>query len=377
MEKIKYSRKQLDFSTDLRNSVNEYFSKNNIQPYGNGMIYIKTIFMTLLYLIPYILMVSGFITSVPLVLASWVVMGFGMSGLGMVTMHDANHGSFSKNQRVNKFFGNSLYLLGGFPPNWRYQHNTLHHGFTNIEGHDEDIAPPGILRFSPHRPLKKMHRYQHIYAWFFYCLMTISWIVTKDFKRLQKYKDSGTKVSKRSYNKLFIELIIAKVVYYSIFLVIPLLAISVAWYWIVAGFMLMHFTGGLVLSSIFQTAHVVPSSEYPVPDDEGEIENNWAVHQLYTTCDYSPKSVVFSWLVGGLNYQVEHHLFPNISHIHYKAISAIVKSKAKEHGLPYHVNKTFFEAVWQHMKMLKFLGEERVGVDSWSSASSNNNAVAV
>ena len=358
MANIRYSRNKLDFTTDLRNSVNEYFSKNNIQPYGNLKIYLKTIFMTLLYLAPFVIMISGLVSSVIPVLACWILMGLGMSGLGMVTMHDANHGSFSKHQWVNKLFGNSMYLLGGFPANWRYQHNTLHHGFTNIEGHDEDIAPPGILRFSPHRPLKKMHRYQHIYAWFFYSLMTISWIIVKDFNRLKKYREMGAKLSgKRKFNQLKVDLIISKIIYYVVFLVIPLITIQVAWYWVIVGFVLMHFTSGLVLSTIFQTAHVVPSSEYPVPDDSGELGNNWAVHQLYTTCNFAPKSTIFSWMVGGLNYQVEHHLFPNISHIHYKKISQIVQAKAKEHNLPYHVNKSFAQAVWQHIKMLKLLGE--------------------
>ncbi len=372
MEKIQYSRQKMDFTTDLRKSVNEYFKKKNIEPYGNYKLYVKTIFMTLLYFAPFILMISGLVTSVPLVLAGWVIMGFGMSGLGMVTMHDANHGSFSKNKRVNRIFGNSMYLLGGFPPNWRFQHNTLHHGFTNIEGHDEDIAPPGVLRLSPHRPLKKMHRYQHIYAWLLYCLMTFSWIIAKDFKRLKKYKNMGAKISKRSYDKMLIEIAISKVAYYLVFLILPLITIPVAWYWIVAGFVLMHFTSGLILSSIFQTAHVVPSSEFPVPDGDGELENNWAVHQLYTTADYSPNSIVFSWLIGGLNYQVEHHLFPNISHIHYKDISAIVKSKAKEYNLPYHVNKSFAEALRQHIKMLKLLGEDQSATELSFSGSENN-----
>jgi linoleoyl-CoA desaturase len=359
MEKIIFSKEKLDFSTDIRNSVNQYFSNNNIQPYGNYKIYLKTIFMVLLYFIPYILMITGLAPTVMLVLLCWALMGLGMSGLGMVTMHDANHGSFSKSKRVNRFFGNSLYLLGGFPPNWRYQHNTLHHGFTNIDGHDEDIAPPEILRFSPHQPLKKVHRFQHIYAWFFYSLMTISWIIIKDFRRLQKYRTMGVRLDgKQQYNKMLKSLIIAKIVYYIIFLVVPLLTVPVSWYWIVAGFLLMHFVGGLVLSSIFQTAHVVPSSTYPVPDGNGELDNNWMAHQLYTTCNYSPNSRIFSWFIGGLNYQIEHHLFPNISHVHYKNISSIVKAKAKEYGFPYHVNKTFTSAVWQHIKMLKLLGHD-------------------
>ena len=168
----------------------------------------------------------------------------------------------------------------------------------------------------------------------------------------------GAKLSsKRNFNKLLIDIIISKILYYSVFLIIPLLTIPVSWYWVIGGFLLMHFTSGLVLSTIFQTAHVVPTSEYPIPDGNGELDNNWTIHQLYTTCDYSPKSTIFSWLVGGLNYQVEHHLFPYISHIHYRDISEIVQAKAKEHNLPYHVNKNFAQAVWQHIKMLKFLGE--------------------
>lgn len=378
MVNIKYSKNRLDFTTELRNSVNAYFSKNNIQPYGNRKIYLKSAFMISLYLAPFILMVSGVISSVPLVLLCWITMGLGMSGLGMGTMHDANHGSFSKNQKVNRFFGNSLYLLGGFPTNWRYQHNTLHHGFTNIEGHDEDIAPPGILRFSPHSPFKKIHRYQHIYAWFFYSLMTISWIVAKDFKRLKKYKDTGAKLGgKRKFSRLFVDVTISKIIYYSVFLLIPLLTVPVAWYWIICGFLVMHFTSGLVLSTIFQTAHVVPTSEYPIPDEDGELNNNWAVHQLYTTCNYAPGNKIFSWLIGGLNYQVEHHLFPYISHIHYRDISQIVQTKTKEFGLPYHVNKSFAQAVWQHIKMLKLLGEYNGSVKLTAQVSKNHKVAAI
>ena len=188
----------------------------------------------------------------------------------------------------------------------------------------------------------------------------------------------GAKLSgKRKYNRLLIDVIISKVVYYIVFLVIPLLTISVAWYWIVLGFLLMHFTSGLVLSSIFQTAHVVPTSEYPVPDGNGELDNNWAIHQLYTTCDYSPKSTIFSWLVGGLNYQVEHHLFPNISHIHYKNISKIVQAKAKEYDLPYHVNQSFVTAVWQHIKMLKLLGDNKSFVNETLQVSEENKVLVV
>lgn len=354
---IRYSKNKIDFLTELRTSVNNYFKENNIEPHGSRKLFGKAIFMGMLYFAPVILMISGVITSVPLVLLGWVIMGFGMAGVGMATMHDANHGSFSKKKWMNKLFGNSLYLLGGYPPNWRYQHNTLHHGFPNVEGHDEDIAPPGILRLSPHRPLRKIHRYQHLYAWFLYSLMTISWIIVKDFRRLNKYKKEGVRLAgKRSYNSLMSDLIISKIVYYLLFLIVPLLTIAVAWYWVVLGFLLMHFTGGLILAAIFQTAHVVPSSEYPLPDENGEMDYNWAAHQLYTTCNFAPRNRIFTWLTGGLNHQVEHHLFPDISHIHYLDLAAIVQQKAREYGMPYHVNKSFLGAVRQHARMLKMLG---------------------
>jgi linoleoyl-CoA desaturase len=279
---------------------------------------------------------------------------------------------------VNNLFGNSLYLLGGFPANWKYQHNTLHHGYTNIEGHDEDIGHEGILRFSPHKPLIKIHKYQYIYAWFLYGLMTFSWVTVKDFKRLKKYKNEGAILNNSgNYKPLFIKLLVSKILYYALFLGLPLVVVPVAWYWILLGFFLMHFTSGLILSTIFQTAHVVPTSEYPLPDTNDELENNWAVHQLYTTCDFSPKGNVFSWLIGGLNYQVVHHLFPNISHVHYKNLAGIVEQTAKKHNLPYHVNKTFFGAIYQHIRMLKSLGSKNYYSPSKMAVTETDKLIAV
>ena len=141
--------------------------------------------------------------------------------------------------------------------------------------------------------------------------------------------------------------------------------------------MLMHFTSGLILSTIFQTAHVVPTSQYPLPDTNNEISNNWAVHQLYTTSDFAPKSKVFSWLIGGLNYQVVHHLFPNISHVHYKNIVALVQETARKYQHPYHVNESFFKAVHQHLLMLKSLGKAESKSSSQFVLSQDNKRIAV
>ncbi len=357
MKTYKFSADNSEFITELRKEVKEYFNQNNLQQYGNYKIIIKSIVMALLYFVPYTFMVSGLVPEVWMALSGWIIMGIGMAGLGMVTMHDANHNSFSRHKGVNRWVSKSLYLLGGFPPNWRFQHNTLHHGYTNIEGQDEDIAHVGILRFSPHQPVKKIHRFQYLYAWLLYSLMTLSWITAKDFKRFFQYKSRQAPLSDKSYNHLFIDLLLSKVIYYSLLLVVPLLTLPIAWYWILAGFMLMHLTAGFILTIVFQLAHVMPTSEYPLPNSEGRMDNNWAIHQLYTTADFAPDSKLLSWYIGGLNYQVEHHLFPNISHIHYKAISKLVKDAAQRHEVPYHVNRNFMIALLEHGRMLKQLGK--------------------
>ncbi|MGM0375418.1 MAG: fatty acid desaturase family protein [Bacteroidota bacterium] len=350
--------KNPDFIDDLRRKVNDYFKQNNLSKYGNKTIVVQSVFMGVLYILPFVLMLSGVVTSIVGVMLSWVAMGAGMAGLGMVLMHDANHNVFSPNKTVNKWLGKSLYLLGGFPPNWRHQHNTMHHGFTNIEGHDEDIAPVGFLRFSPHRKLFKVHRFQHIYAWLLYGLMTLSWVTTSDFVRVKNYKKEGVTPFNKNHTGYLTDLIVAKTFYYLVLLVLPIVLVPVAWYWIVGGFFIMHYVGGLILTTIFQTAHVVPSSVYPVPAGDGKLENNWAIHQLLTTSDFSPRSKIFSWMIGGLNYQVEHHLFPNISHVHYKKVSQLVQETAREYNLPYHYQETFFQAVRSHWKMLKLLGRQ-------------------
>ncbi len=359
---IKFSNKtQTDFVNELRNQVKDYFESGGISKYGGYRIVLKSIFMFSLYLIPYFLMVTGVVTRPDQIFLLWIIMGFGTAGIGMAVMHDANHRSYSKYQSVNRILSYSLNFLGGFAPTWQYQHNTLHHGFTNIDGFDEDIDAGKMFRFSPNKPLYKIHKFQQFYAWFFYGLMTFTWTLDKDFKQIYRYRKEGVVLSQnKSFGSLLAELIISKVIYYGYLLVIPILFLPVPWWLVVFFYFCMHLISGFILGIIFQTAHVMPSSEYPLPDDNGTIENNWAIHQLLTTTDYSPHNRVFSWFIGGLNYQVEHHLFANISHIHYHNISAIVQRTALKYHLPYHVRKSFPRALYDHFRMLKTLGTPAV-----------------
>jgi linoleoyl-CoA desaturase len=347
-----------EFVKELRQQIKSYFDDNSISKFGNYSLLSKSIFMSLVYFLPFLAILGGLVSSSFGIILAWLIMGFGMAGVGMVLMHDANHGAFSKHKWVNHLLSKSMYFLGGFPTNWRYQHNTLHHRFTNVDGHDEDISPVGILRFSPHKPALKIHRFQHIYAWFFYGLMTISWVIYRDFVQLSRYSKENKKAySKERTSYLLINLIIAKIIYFGVFLALPILLHPASWSAILVGFFVMHFVCGLVLGVIFQTAHVMTSTEFPLANTEGEIENNWTVHQLLTTTNYSPKSKWFSWLIGGLNYQVEHHLFPQISHVHYSKISNLVRSTAAKYNVPYFVEPSFWVALKQHYIMLKSLGK--------------------
>jgi linoleoyl-CoA desaturase len=359
MQKIKYSTdKNKEFIKELRTKVSDYFKAKNISQKGNSPLMIKTIMMFILYLLPYTLMMAGVVTNIWGIFFMWVIMGTGMAGMGMAVMHDASHGAFSKNKTINNILSATLYLLGGFPPNWKQQHIRMHHTYTNVTGKDEDIAPPaGILRFSPHEKRTKIHKYQHIYAWFFYGLMTLSWAINKDFKQLRNYQKQNLSLAgKDTYTKLYAKMIAGKLLYFTLFLVLPIIVLPIAWYWTVLFFIVAQFICGFILGIVFQTAHVMPSSEYPLPDESGKIEHDWAVHQLLTTADYAPKNKILSWYIGGLNFQVEHHLFPQISHVHYSKIAPIVKNTAQKYNIPYHVNKSFWSALYQHAKMLKQLG---------------------
>lgn len=356
--KIKFQgQRNPEFIAELRTRVSEYFDTNNISKFGNLNLVVKAIFMFSLYLVPYVLMLLGVINSFAGVFAAWILIGMGKAGVGMAIMHDANHGTFAKNRGMNNFLSKSLYFVGGFPLNWQYQHNTLHHGFTNIDGHDEDIDPGPVMRLSPHKPLLKVHRFQHIYGWFLYGLMTLSWVTTKDFVQLNRYRKAGVTLNtNKPYKQLFIILILAKLIYYTAFIVIPIIVLPFAWYWVFVFFFVMHFTAGFILTTVFQTAHVVTATVYPLPDHSGNMENNWAVHQLLTTSNFAPRNKFLSWFIGGLNYQIEHHLFPNISHVHYSKISELVREMADKYYLPYHVQPGFLRAVIEHGRMLKKLG---------------------
>ncbi|MFO7674508.1 MAG: acyl-CoA desaturase [Lutibacter sp.] len=354
---ISFSRtdKAIFFKT-LNKRVNAYFKENGLKRTGNWKLYSKAIIMFSIFLVPLVLILT---ISMPqwVLLILTVVIGIGMAGVGMNVMHDSNHESFSSKKWVNKIMGSSMYILAGNVYNWKVQHNVLHHTFTNIPGYDEDIDAGRIIRFNKNSKWLKIHQFQKYYSFFLYGLLTINWAITTDFRQMRKYLKR-----KLSYGKFpnpateWTTLIVTKLLYYFLWIVLPLLVLDIAWWKVLIGFFVMHYTAGIILSIVFQLAHIVPMAEMPLPDKEGNLEHTWAVHQLYTTTNFAPNNKFISWYTGGLNHQVEHHIFPHISHIHYGKIAKIVKETALEYDLPYNEYKTFTKAIAEHFNQLKTLG---------------------
>jgi linoleoyl-CoA desaturase len=287
----------------------------------------------------------------------WAVMGVSMAGIGMSVMHDANHGAYFKSHRANELMGYTLNLLGGSTFNWKFQHNILHHTYTNIAGHDEDIDDKAGMRFSPHTPLRRSHQFQFVYAFLFYGIITLYWVTLKDFTQFRRYAKNGVNTAPREKNVVaMLKIVAVKLCYFFVILVLPVLC-GLPFLQVLAGFLLLHFIGGFILTVVFQLAHTVEGTSHPLPDEKGNVDNNWAIHQLNTTVNFSRESKWISWYVGGLNFQVEHHLFPRICHVHYPAIAPIVKQTAEEFGVPYLENRTFGEAFSSHVATLQRFGK--------------------
>lgn len=357
---IRFNNSNREFYTTLRKRVDSYFTDNKIEKQGNWNMYIKSGVMFGIYFSMYFLFITNSFHNYWAMSIAAIIMGIGMACIGLSIMHDANHGSYSSNPTVNKIMSWSLYIVGGYPLNWQIQHNTIHHTFTNVNDVDEDIMPPTpLLRFSPHDVIKPIHRFQYIYAWVLYGFMTMMWSTSKDFKQLRRYSKEGHYTAKKmSFTKGVLQIILSKLAYHGYMFVIPVVFMTIAWWQILIGLVIMHFVAGVILAAIFQPAHVVPDTKYPLPiEGTNSLENDWATVQILTTSNFAQKNKPFSWFVGGLNYQVEHHLFPNICHVHYAKLSVIVEQTAHEFNLPYNTIPTFWGALKEHTKMLRNLGK--------------------
>lgn len=353
MQQVRFSNQHASFTATLKHKVEEYFHTNNLSKTGNTRLYGKTLtFVTLA--------VAAYLALLLVTMPWWAALplcgflGLMFAAIGFNVMHDGGHGSYSQKKWVNECMGYSLNLLGGNIYLWKVKHNSNHHAFTNIEGIDEDIDIRPFLRTSPDQPRKWYHRYQHVYWVLLYCMVYFAWIFIKDFKKYFSGKIADTKFRKMNRREHII-FWASKIGYLGIFIVLPSLKFGILP--VLGGYAVMSVVCGFTLGIVFQLAHVTEGTQVHQVQETGINQmDDWTVHQLSTTANFSTRSRLMSWFAGGLNFQVEHHLFPQISHVHYPAINQLVKATCEQYNVRYSEYPTFYSAVRSHVAYLKVVG---------------------
>ncbi len=354
--RIKFQRGKSEFYSTLSKRVDAYFKESGKSKNANfEMIWKTFFFIGWVGTCYYLLMSNQLNDNLWLFYLVWTLLGLGCAFTAVNIGHDAIHGAYSSKKWVNKLMSQSFNILGASAYMWDKMHNQAHHMNTNIQDYDEDLNSIPIIRLSPDQKLRKIQKWQYLYSPIFYGLGSIAWVFFKDYKKFLA-KDIGGIVNNHSFFD-WISLFFWKFVYYALFIVVPFTMIDgVSWGHILGGFLIMHYFEGLALAIIFMLAHLVEGLHFPKPNEDGSIENRWAIHQLHTTADFAPNNLLAKWYTGGLNFQAVHHLYPKICHTHYPALHEILKVTAKEFDVPYIVNKSFFGALGSHFRFMRLAG---------------------
>lgn len=342
-----------NFHQELKQRVNHYFEDARKKATGNFGLHFKAILLWSLYIALYVHVIF-FTPDNWIALLECVFMGGLTAAIGFNVMHDGGHGSFSSNPFWNKIAAFSVNALGASAIMWNNKHNIVHHTYTNIDGVDDDIEIKPFLRMCPTQKKHWIHRFQHIYVWFLYTLLLIIWVFMTDYKKYFSKKVGSVPIKKMNTRE-HIAFWTAKVGYAIMMIALPIYLFGfVKW---LVGWLVISMVAGFILSIVFQLAHTVEETAFPIPtDDTNKIENEWAIHQIQTTANFATRNKLISWLVGGLNFQIEHHLFPKVSHVHYPAISKIIRSTCEEFGIQYIEFRRMRHAIVSHANHLKRMG---------------------
>lgn len=349
----KFSSTHQSLHAELKSKISEYFLEVGRSTTGNYKLFVKAVTLMVGFIFIYIHLVFFTPAVVWQVLES-VLLGCLVAAIGFNVMHDGAHGSFSKYKWVNYLAAFSLNILGGNSFIWNIKHNIIHHAYTNIDGVDDDIDIQPWLRMSSTQKKYKMHKYQHLYFWILYSLLYIFWVFILDYQKYFKRKVGQMPFKKMKLSDHFIFWGF-KFVHFFLFVGLPVYMVGFE-SWVIS-YLIFTLVAGFVLSLVFQLAHTVEHTAFLMPDAEsGKMQDEWAIHQLKTTANFATKSKVITWLVGGLNFQIEHHLFPKISHVHYPAICKIIKEVCEKHGIHYIEFKNLRFAIASHVAFLKQMG---------------------
>ena len=282
----------------------------------------------------------------------------GTSLIAFCVMHDANHGAYFRARRLNHLLGwTADALLGLSSYAWRVKHNIAHHTYTNVDGYDADITQVPLVRLMPMQARRPWYRLQHYYIWAFYCLMALRWQTVGDVAAFAR-GNIGTSALRLPRRWDLAGLVGGKVIFVGWAIVVPLLVYP--WWAVLGAYLVYSMTVSLIMAVTFQLAHCVEEADFTSSEQLASKRRLWAVHEVETTVNFCPRNAVLSWVVGGLNYQIEHHLFPRVPHTHYPHIAKIVKRNAELHGVRYATHPSLHAALGSHFRHLRTMG--RIGV---------------
>jgi linoleoyl-CoA desaturase len=283
-----------------------------------------------------------------------VVLGLAAAGVGFNLQHDGGHQGYSSRRWINRLMAMTLDMLGGSSYFWHLKHAMLHHTYVNIAGHDTDIDLGVLARLSPHQGRRRLHRWQHLYLWPLYGLLAVKWHLFADLRTLLTGHIRGHRLPRPSGWDLAI-LVGGKTIFFAWVFGIPLLFHSIEA--VLVCYAIAAVVLGITMSVVFQLAHAVEEADFPVPVGEtGRMEHAWAVHQAQTTVNFARRSRLAAWLLGGLNFQIEHHLFPKMSHVNYPAISGVVQATCRDFGVKYSEHTSFLAGLASHYRWLRRMG---------------------
>ncbi len=341
------------FQAELKRRVDEFFLATGRQKRDCWQMYLKTIIFLTLIASSYTLLVF-FAATWWQALGLAIVLGLTTAGIGFNIQHDAGHQAYSSRPYINKLMSMTLDLMGGSSYIWHWKHGVIHHTYVNITDHDTDIDLGAFARLTPHQPLYGIHRWQHLYMWPLYGFLAMKWHMFSDFHALVT-KRIGQNPIPRPKGWDLVLLIAGKAVFFTFAFAIPLMIHPV---WLVLLFYAAASAVlGLVLAIVFQLAHAVEEAEFPIPSAEtGKMETGWAIHQVQTTVDFARRSHVVTWFLGGLNFQIEHHLFPRICHVNYPAMSKLVEATCLEYNVKYTEHRSLKSGLNSHFRWLKLMG---------------------
>ena len=342
------------FHATIKRRVAQYFADSRQAPTGDWRLFVQTGVILAWLAAAYALLVFVPMSLLGTMLAV-LALAQGLALVGLNIMHSGAHESYSSSKTINWLMGGTLNVLGCSQRLWRHKHNRLHHIYTNIHTFDNDLQTSGLLRFSPAQPWRPWHRWQHLYAFAVYSLLTLTWVTVGDCRKLIMGRIGPYPLPPPTGLDIGV-FIMTKLGYFGYALILP--GFFHPWQHVLLAFVAVHLILGLTLSLTFQLAHTVERTSFPTPDAHtGMMPRGWAEHEVATTADFAPHNAVATWYLGGLNFQIEHHLFPKISHIHYPAISTIVAATCQEFALPYICYPTVRAAIMGHYGFLKTLGK--------------------